>query len=63
MLAEDGDILGAMCDYYDNLYHSKLIPKEDSDLYFENCKVNILSDSDKNMCDTFPWMNECKKSL
>lgn len=60
LLTEDDDILGAMCDYYENLYSSKLISNEDIDLY---CKVNTLSETDKNMCDTFPSMNECKETV
>lgn len=52
-----------MWDYYENLYSSKLISNEDIDLYLKNCKVNTLSETDKNMCDTFPSMNECKETV
>lgn len=36
-LTEDDDILGAMCDYFENLYSLKLISNEDIDLYLNNC--------------------------
>lgn len=63
LLTEDHDILGEMCDIYENLYSSKLISNEDIDLYLKNCKVNTLHETDKNMCVTFPSMNECKETV
>lgn len=62
-LTEDDDILGEMCDIYENLYSSKLISNEDIDLYLKNCKINTLHETDKNMCVTFPSKNECKETV
>lgn len=48
---------------YENLYSSKLVSNKDIDLYLKNCKVNTLSESDKNKCDSFPSMNDCKETV
>lgn len=52
-----------MCDNYENLYSSKLVSNEDIDLYLKNYKVNKLSETDRNKCDAFPSINDCKETV
>lgn len=59
LLTEDDNISAAMFDYYENLFSSKLISTENINVNFLNTLFNI----DKNMCDAYPSMNECKEEI
>jgi exonuclease III len=63
ILTESDDILGAMCDFYENLYSSNSTSNEKIDEYLNDIDVNKLSDTDKDMCDFFPSLPECKETV
>ena len=63
MLTEDEDILDEMCNFYEKLYTSKSIPNNEINNYLEVSNVNELSYNDREMCDTFPSLQEYKETV
>ena len=51
----NNDILGEMCNFYENLYSTKHVKDDDIDSYLSTLNIGkILSEKDKEYCDTFP---------
>ena len=51
----NSDILGEMCNFYERLYSSKFVPDDEIDNYLSSLNLDsVLSDRDKELCDTFP---------
>ena len=63
VLTEDEDILSEMCNFYEKLYTSKSIPNNEINNYLEVSNVNELSYKNRDMCDTFPSLEECKETV
>ena len=59
----ENEVLGEMCNYYENLYTSKNINDHDIDNYLNQCDIPKLSQIDKELCDFFPTLMECKEAV
>ena len=59
----DCEIIGEMCKFYEKLYTSKEINDENIDGYLENINVNIIDQKDKELCEHFPAIEECKDAV
>ena len=52
-----------MCSYYETLYQSKNIDDTDIDNYLSNCNIPELSPIEKETCDFFPTIEECREAV
>ena len=52
-----------MCNFYEKLFSSNSIEDNDIDRYLKDCKINPLTENDKNLCDSFPILDECKDAV
>ena len=60
----NNDILGEMCNFYENLYTSKYINDNDIDNYLQTIdNEKILNDEEKLFCDKFPSLEECTDAV
>ena len=60
----NNDILGEMCNFYENLYSTKHVKDDDIDSYLSTLNIGkILSEKDKEYCDTFPSLAECEEAV
>ena len=59
----DCEIIGEMCKFYAKLYTSKEISDENIDAYLENINVSIIDQKDKELCENFPAIEECKDAV
>ena len=57
------DILGDICNFYEKLFSSNSIEDNDINSYLKDCKINPLTENDKNICDSFPTLDECKDAV
>ena len=57
------DIMGEMCSFYEKLYTSKNINDVDIDDYLSNIEIPSLSSVDKEYCDEFPTLEECRDAV
>ena len=60
----NNDILGEMCNFYENLNSTKHVKDDDIDSYLSTLNIGkILSEKDKEYCDTFPSLAECEEAV
>ena len=60
----NNDILGEMCNFYENLYTSKNINDNDIDNYLQSIDIEkTLNDEEKLFCDKFPSLEECTDAV
>ena len=52
-----------MCSFYEKLYTSKNINDVDIDNYISNIEIPSLSHVDKEYCDEFPTLEECRDAV
>ena len=52
-----------MCSFYEKLYTSKNINDVDIDNYISNIEIRSLSPVDKEYCDEFPTLEECRDAV
>ena len=62
-LETNSDILGEMCNCYEKLFSSNSIEDNNINSYLKDCKINPLTENDKNICDNFPTLDECKDAV
>ena len=55
--------MGEMCSFYEKLYTSKNISDTYIDNYLSNTEIPKLSSDDKEYCDEFPTMEECRETV
>ena len=58
-LDTNSDILGEMCNFYEKLFSSNSIEDNDKTRHLKDCKINPLTENDKNLSDSFPTLDEC----
>ena len=59
----DNEILGQMCSYYEKLYQSKNRDDLEIDNYLSNSNIPQLSPTEKETCEFFPSIDECKEAV
>ena len=59
----DSGILGQMCSYYEKLYQSKNIDDNEIDAYLNDSNIPQFSSIEKDTCDIFPTIEECKEAV
>ena len=52
-----------MCSYYETLYQSKNIDDTEIDNYLSNCNIPQLNPIEKETCELFPTIEECKEAV
>ena len=62
-ITSQSDIMGEMCSFYEKLYTSKNISDTDIDNYLSNTEIPKLSSNDKEYCDEFPTIEECREAV
>ena len=59
----DSEILGQMCSYFEKLYQSKNIDDNEKDAYLNDSNIPQLNPTEKDTCDIFPTIEECKEAV
>ena len=57
------DIMGEMCSFYEKLYTSQNISDVDIDTYLADIDTPKLSSVEKELCDAFPSLDECREAV
>ena len=62
IITEETEVLTEVVNFYQELYTSKHVNKDELDNYFEQVQLPILSEDDKGNCEGKLTVEECKKA-